>query len=152
MRNDAPSQTISMLTLPFYTRLYFNCYFLWWELEKQQRVRECPLNWTCCKGQEEEESEGKMKSFFIWSPTVQSSGRRAMARFMQQQRQQECCTVSRTNTRDLWGTQRSALLAPAVSSKFVDVSNSMIYDLKRSINLRWLFDPMLHWSLDDLVL
>ena len=66
---------------------------------KDQRVRECSLNWTCCDQQEEEESEGKMKSFFIWSPTVQSSGRRAMARFVQQQRrQQECCTASRTNT------------------------------------------------------
>ena len=27
----------------------------------------------------------------------------------------------------------------------------MIYDLKRSVNLRWLFDPVLHLSLDDLV-
>ena len=28
----------------------------------------------------------------------------------------------------------------------------MIYDLKRSVDLRWLFDPVLHSSLDDLVL
>ena len=27
----------------------------------------------------------------------------------------------------------------------------MIYDLKRSVDLRWLFDPVLHSSLDDLV-
>ena len=28
----------------------------------------------------------------------------------------------------------------------------MIYDLKRSVDLRWLFDPVLHSSFDDLVL
>ena len=27
----------------------------------------------------------------------------------------------------------------------------MIYDLRRSVDLRWLFDPVLHSSLDDLV-
>ena len=29
--------------------------------------------------------------------------------------------------------------------------NSMIYDLIRSVNLKWLFDPVLHSSLDDFV-
>ena len=42
----------------------------------------------------------------------------------------------------LWG---------ALTSIFFDRLNSMIYDLKRSIHLRWLFDPVLHSSLDDLV-
>ena len=39
----------------------------------------------------------------------------------------------------------------AVSSRFVNQLNSMIYDLKRSLDLRFLLDPMLHSSLDDLV-
>ena len=39
----------------------------------------------------------------------------------------------------------------AVSSRSFDLLNSMIYDLKGSVNLRWLFDPVLHSSLDDLV-
>ena len=39
----------------------------------------------------------------------------------------------------------------AVSSRSFDLLNSMIYDLKRSVDLRWLFDPVLHSSLDDLV-
>ena len=34
----------------------------------------------------------------------------------------------------------------AVSSRFFDLLNSMIYDLKRSVDLRWLFDPVLHSS------
>ena len=38
-----------------------------------------------------------------------------------------------------------------VLSRFFDLLNSIIYDLKRSVDLRWLFDPVLHWSLDDLV-
>ena len=38
-----------------------------------------------------------------------------------------------------------------MASRFFDLSNSMIYDLERSVDLRWLFDPMLHSSLDDLV-
>ena len=40
----------------------------------------------------------------------------------------------------------------AVSSRFFDILNSMIYDLKISVDLRRLFDPVLHSSLDDLVL
>ena len=40
----------------------------------------------------------------------------------------------------------------AVSSRFLDLLNSIIYDLKRSLDQRWLFDPVLHSSLDDLVL
>ena len=39
----------------------------------------------------------------------------------------------------------------AVTSRFFDRLNSMIYDLKRSLHLRWLFDPVLHSSLDYLV-
>ena len=39
----------------------------------------------------------------------------------------------------------------AVSSRSFDLLNSMIYDLKRSVDLRWLFDPLLHSSLHDLV-
>ena len=38
-----------------------------------------------------------------------------------------------------------------VSLRSFDLLNSMIYDLKRSVDLRWLFDPVLHSSLDDLV-
>ena len=38
-----------------------------------------------------------------------------------------------------------------MSLRFFDLLNSVIYDLKRSIGLRWLFDPVLHSSLDDLV-
>ena len=38
-----------------------------------------------------------------------------------------------------------------VSSRSFDLLNSMIYDLKRSVDLRWLFDPLLHSSLHDLV-
>ena len=37
-------------------------------------------------------------------------------------------------------------------SRFCDLLNSMIYDLKRSVDLRWLFDPVLHSSSDDLVI
>ena len=40
----------------------------------------------------------------------------------------------------------------AVSSRSFDLLKSMIYDLKRSFNLRKLFNPVLHSSLDDLVL
>ena len=32
-----------------------------------------------------------------------------------------------------------------------DLLNSMNFDLKRSVDLRWFFDPVLHSSLDDLV-
>ena len=39
-----------------------------------------------------------------------------------------------------------------VTSRFFDRLNSMIYDLKRSVDPRWLFDPVLHSSFDDLVL
>ena len=39
----------------------------------------------------------------------------------------------------------------AVSSRSFDLLNSMICDLKRSVNQRWLFDPVIHSSLDDLV-
>ena len=39
----------------------------------------------------------------------------------------------------------------AVSSRFFDLLNSMTYDLKRSVDQRWLFDLVLHSSLDDLV-
>ena len=35
---------------------------------------------------------------------------------------------------------------------FFDLLNPMIYDLKRSVDIRWLFDPVLHSSLDDLVI
>ena len=35
----------------------------------------------------------------------------------------------------------------AVSWWSFDLLNSMIYDLKRSVDLRWLFDPVLHSSL-----
>ena len=38
-----------------------------------------------------------------------------------------------------------------MSLRFFDLLNSMIYDLKRSEDLRWLFEPVLHSSLDDLV-
>ena len=40
----------------------------------------------------------------------------------------------------------------AVSSRSFYLLNSMIYDLKTSADPRWLFDPVLHSSLDDLVL
>ena len=33
-----------------------------------------------------------------------------------------------------------------------DILNSMIYDLKRSVDLRLLFDPVLHSPLDDLII
>ena len=39
----------------------------------------------------------------------------------------------------------------AMSSRFVDLLNLMIYDLKRSVDQRWLFDPVLNSSLDDVV-
>ena len=39
----------------------------------------------------------------------------------------------------------------AVSSRSFDLLNSMIYDLKLSVDLRWLFDLVLHVSLEDLV-
>ena len=39
----------------------------------------------------------------------------------------------------------------ALSPRSFDLFNSKIYDLKRSVDLRWLFDPVLHSSLDDLV-
>ena len=38
-----------------------------------------------------------------------------------------------------------------VISRSFDLLNSMIYDLKRFVDLRWLFGPVLHSSLDDLV-
>ena len=38
-----------------------------------------------------------------------------------------------------------------VSSRFNDQLNSMIYDLKRSVELRCLIDLVLHSSIDDLV-
>ena len=40
----------------------------------------------------------------------------------------------------------------AVSSRFFDLLNSMMYDLKRSADIRQLFGPVLHSSLDDHVL
>ena len=56
-------------------------------------------------------------------------------------------------TKDLQGpkTQKKGVGEwGAVSSRSFDLLNSMIYDLKRSIELRWLFDPVLHslvrWS------
>ena len=39
-----------------------------------------------------------------------------------------------------------------MSSRFFDLLNSIIYDLKISLDQRWLFDPGLHSSLDDLVM
>ena len=39
----------------------------------------------------------------------------------------------------------------AVSSRYFDLLNSMIYDPKRSVDLRLLLDQVLHSSLDDLV-
>ena len=47
---------------------------------------------------------------------------------------------------------RSHPIRPAVSSRFFDPLNSLTYDLKRSKDLRWLFDLVLHSSLDDLVI
>ena len=41
--------------------------------------------------------------------------------------------------------------SPRFSSRFVDLLKSIIYDIKRYVDLRWLFDPVLHSSLDDLV-
>ena len=38
-----------------------------------------------------------------------------------------------------------------MSSRFFDLLNSITYDLKRSVDLRWLFDPVLHSSSNDLV-
>ena len=38
-----------------------------------------------------------------------------------------------------------------VTSRFFDRLNSMIYDIKRSVDPRWLFDPVVDSSLDDLV-
>ena len=38
----------------------------------------------------------------------------------------------------------------AVSSRPFDLMNSMIYGPKRSVDLRWLLDPVLRSSLDDL--
>ena len=38
-----------------------------------------------------------------------------------------------------------------MSSRFFGLLNSMIFDLKRSVDLGRLFDPVLHSSLDDLV-
>ena len=46
-----------------------------------------------------------------------------------------------------WGREGGG----AVSSRSFDLLTSIISDLKRSVNLRWLFDPVLHSSLDDLV-
>ena len=40
---------------------------------------------------------------------------------------------------------------PSVSSRFFDLLNSMIYDVKKSVDQKWLFDAVLHASLDDLV-
>ena len=146
MRNDAPSQTISMLTLPFYTRLYFNCYFLWWELEKS---RECEnVHWIGLVA-----SRRRRRVKARWKASL--SGVQLCNR-VEDGQWQGLCSSSRGNknvalqveqtpaARDLWGTQRSALLAPTVSSKFLDVSNSMIYDLKRSADLKWLVDPVVH--------
>ena len=39
----------------------------------------------------------------------------------------------------------------AVSSRCFDLLNSMIYDLKRSVDLNWFIDQVLHSSFDDLV-
>ena len=39
-----------------------------------------------------------------------------------------------------------------MSPRFFDLLNSMIYDLKRSVDLRRLFDPVLYSSLEDLVI
>ena len=35
-------------------------------------------------------------------------------------------------------------------SRFFDLLSSIIYDLKRSVDLRWLFDPVFHSFLGDL--
>ena len=37
----------------------------------------------------------------------------------------------------------------AASSRFFDLFNSMIFDLKRSVDPRRSFDPVLHSSIDD---
>ena len=39
-----------------------------------------------------------------------------------------------------------------MSSRFFDLLNSITYDLKRSVDLRWLFDLVLHSFSDELVL
>ena len=44
------------------------------------------------------------------------------------------------------------MIAIPVSLRFFYLLNSMIYDLKRSVYLRWLFNPVQYSSLDDLVL
>ena len=44
-----------------------------------------------------------------------------------------------------------ARVGVAMSSRFVDLLKSIIYDLKRSVDLRRLLDLVLHSSLDDLV-
>ena len=152
MRNDAPSQTISMLTLPLYTRRYFNSYFLWWELEK---IRECEnVHWI---GLVAGSRMRRVKT--RWKASL--SGVQLCNRVEDGQWQglssAECRSsknvVVQVEHQLLEGTQRNALLAPAVSSKFVDllIVNSMIYDLKRSVYLKWLFDPVLHSSLDNIV-
>ena len=40
---------------------------------------------------------------------------------------------------------------PSVSSRIFDLLNSMIHDVKRSVDLRLLFDAVLYASLDGLV-
>ena len=44
------------------------------------------------------------------------------------------------------------MMAIPVSLRFFDLLNSMIYYLKRSLYLRWLFNPVQYSSLDDFVL
>ena len=43
-------------------------------------------------------------------------------------------------------------LVGLLSSRFFDILNSKIYDLKRSLHLRCLLDPVLHSSSDNLVI
>ena len=51
---------------------------------------------------------------------------------------------------DLWPMITNPIQSIPLS-RFFDLLNSMIYGLKRSIDLRWLFDLVLNSSLDDLV-
>ena len=57
-------------------------------------------------------------------------------------------TTSKLNYLDL---KRGGWGGGAVSSRSFDLLKLMIYDLKLSVDLKWLFDPVLHSSLDDLV-
>ena len=52
-----------------------------------------------------------------------------------------------------WGGGKSGTTKVTVlSQSTANILNSMIYDLKRCVDLRWLLDPLLHSSLDDLVI